>query len=413
MSGREWVILLLLSASAFLNYFDRITLSVAATDIQREFHITNTELGTLHSAFFAAYSICQLSFLAGWVVGRFPVGWVLAGGFFLWTCATAATGLMHLFAAIIVLRVLLGIGESVSYPSYSRILAAGFPEHHRGLANALIDAATKAAPATGALLGGLLVAQYGWRPFFFALGAGTLIWLVPWIRSMPTGALAAREDDSLVPSVGAILRQRSLIFGCLAQFCANYFWYFLMTWLPAYLEKERHFPKQKMAVTAWLPFLSISVFGIISGWASDRLIERGYSRTFVRKAFSGIGMAGSILVIAVAVVRDDTTAIALLTVACAIYGIYASQLFAMVQAIAGPHAAGKWTSFQNGFANLAGIVAPWVTGRVLDLTGQFYWAFVLAGLIVLAGAGFWVFGVGRIEPVSWPRMHTDAHGQSQ
>jgi hypothetical protein len=85
----------------------------------------------------------------------------------------------------------------------------------------------------------------------------------------------------------------------------------------------------------------------------------------------------------------------------------------MVQAIAGPHAAGKWTSFQNGFANLAGIVAPWVTGRVLDLTGRFYWAFVLAGLIVLAGAGFWVFGVGRIEPVSWPRMHTDAHGQSQ
>src|SRR5689334_9121815 len=119
MSGREWAILLLLSASAFLNYFDRITLSVAATDIQREFHITNTELGTLHSAFFAAYSICQISFLAGWVVGRFSVGWVLAGGFLLWTCATAATGMMHVFGAIIALRVLLGIGESVSYPSYS------------------------------------------------------------------------------------------------------------------------------------------------------------------------------------------------------------------------------------------------------------------------------------------------------
>src|SRR5215831_16381391 len=261
MSRKEWVILLLLSASAFLNYFDRITLSVAATDIQREFNITNTDLGTLHSAFFAAYSFCQTSFLAGWVVGRFHVGWVLAWGFFLWTCATAATGMMQAFGAIIVLRVILGIGESVSYPSYSRILAGGFPEHHRGFANALIDSATKAAPAVGTLLGGLLVARFGWRPFFFALGAGTLVWLVPWIRSMPRGALAAPEDGTLVPSIGAILRQRSMWFAAIGQFCANYFWYFLMTWLPAYLEKERHFPKPKMALFAWLPFLAISIAG--------------------------------------------------------------------------------------------------------------------------------------------------------
>jgi MFS family permease len=401
MSRREWTILLLLAASAFLNYFDRITLSVAATDIQREFHITNTELGSLHSAFFAAYSICQISFLAGWVVGRFSVGWVLAGGFFLWTCATAATGMMHVFAVIVVLRVILGIGESVTYPSYSRILSSGFPEHHRGLANALIDAATKAAPAAGALLGGLLVARYGWRPFFFALGAGTLIWLAPWIRSMPRGALAVREDGTLVPSVVAILRQRSMWFGCLAQFCANYFWYFLMTWLPAYLEKERHFPKTKMALFAWLPFLAIAVSDVISGWASDRLIEHGYSPTLVRKTFAGVGMAGSLLVIGVAMVRSDVIAIAILTTACAIYGIYASQLFAIVQAIAGPHASGKWTSFQNGFANMAGIVAPWLTGRVLDVTGEFYFAFLLAGLIAVAGAAFWVFGVGRVEQVEF------------
>jgi MFS family permease len=305
--------------------------------------------------------------------------------------------MMHAFAAMIALRVLLGIGESVSYPSYSRILAGGFPEHHRGLANALIDAATKAAPAAGALLGGLLVAQVGWRPFFFALGACTLLWLWPWIRFMPAGKTAAREDVRLVPSIHAILRQRSMWFACIGQFCANYFWYFLMTWLPAYLEKERHFSKPKMALFAWLPFLAIAISDVISGWASDRLIERGDSTTLVRKAFAGIGMAGSILVILVAVVRNDVAAIAILTIACAIYGIYASQLFAIVQAIAGPHAAGKWTSFQNGFANLAGIVAPWLTGRVLDTTGEFYFAFLLAGLIAVAGAANWVLGVGRIE----------------
>ena len=153
--------------SALINYIDRTTLSVAATDIQRELHLTNTQLGALQSAFFATYALCQLSFVAGWVAGRFHVGWVLAIGFFLWSGATALTGFATAFAMIFALRLLLGIGESVTYPVYSRILASEYPEHHRGFANALIDAGTKAGPALGILVGGLLVSQVGWRIFFF------------------------------------------------------------------------------------------------------------------------------------------------------------------------------------------------------------------------------------------------------
>src|SRR5438270_13762703 len=88
LSGKEWRILALLVISAFINYIDRTTLSVAATDIQRELGLTNTQVGALQSAFFATYAIAQLSFLAGWVVGRFNVGWALACGFALWSGAT-------------------------------------------------------------------------------------------------------------------------------------------------------------------------------------------------------------------------------------------------------------------------------------------------------------------------------------
>ena len=143
LSSKEWRVLILLVISAFINYIDRTTLSVAATDIQRELHLTNIEVGYLQSAFFASYALCQLSFVAGWVVGRFHVGWVLAGGFFLWSGATALTGAATVFVVIFSLRLLLGIGESVTYPSYSRILASEYPEHHRGFANALIDSGTK------------------------------------------------------------------------------------------------------------------------------------------------------------------------------------------------------------------------------------------------------------------------------
>src|SRR5436309_7301204 len=92
LSGKEWRVLILLVISAFINYIDRTTLSVAATDIQRELGLTNTQVGALQSAFFGTYALAQLSFLAGWVVGRYHVGWALACGFFLWSGATGLTG---------------------------------------------------------------------------------------------------------------------------------------------------------------------------------------------------------------------------------------------------------------------------------------------------------------------------------
>jgi MFS family permease len=195
LSVKEWRILILLALSAAINYIDRTTLSVAATDIQRQLQLTNAQLGSLQSAFFATYAFSQFTFLAGWFAGRFHVGWVLAIGFFLWSGATAATGAATGFAMIFALRLLLGIGESVSYPCYSRILASEYPEHHRGFANALIDSGTKAGPAVGILVGGLLVSSLGWRPFFFVLGGGCLLWLIPWFFWMPRGsAVAAREE---------------------------------------------------------------------------------------------------------------------------------------------------------------------------------------------------------------------------
>src|ERR1039458_5106205 len=146
---RGVVILLVLSVS--INYSDRGNLSIAAPLLKDELGISASQLGILLSSFFWTYAACQI--LAGWLVDRFAVNWVLAVGFFLWSIATAATGLIHGFALLLVLRLLLGIGESVAYPCYSTILAAHFLEHQRGLPNALIDAGTKVGPASINALG--------------------------------------------------------------------------------------------------------------------------------------------------------------------------------------------------------------------------------------------------------------------
>jgi len=390
----------LLVASGFINYIDRSNLSVGATNIQNEFHLTSTQLGFLFGAFFWTYALSQFLGFAGWLVDRFHVSWILAAGFFLWSGAMGSTGLARTFAALFATRLLLGFGESVAYPCYSRILVNEFPENHRGLTNAWIDAGTKSGPALGSLAGAVAMAHFGWRAMFVGLGFGSLLWLIPWTMWMPRGkAVAARVERGSVPSVFLIFRHRSAIFSALGLFCANYFWYFLVTWLPHYLETQRHFSKTRMGVFASLAFLAVAVSSVTSGWLSDRWIARGATATRVRKTFAGMGLALATIILPVALVRDARLAMGLLMLACVSYGMFASNVYAITQTLAGPRAAGKWTGVQNGFGNFAGVVGPWLTGWLVQQTGDFYLSFAVAAGVSLTGAAIFVFGIGPIEQI--------------
>ncbi len=121
----------------------------------------------------------------------------------------------------------------------------------------------------------------------------------------------------------------------------------------------------------------------------------------MRKTFAGIGLTLSTIILPVAVVHDAGTATAFLLAACFCFGFYTANDFAITQTLAGPRAAGKWTSLQNGFGNLAGVAAPWLTGLIVERTGEYYWAFAVAAAVVLTGAAIFVFGIGRVEPVRW------------
>jgi MFS family permease len=208
----------------------------------------------LLSAFFWTYSLMQP--VAGWLVDRFDVYRVYAVGFAVWSVAVAAGGLTHSFWALLATRLALGVGESVAYPSYSRILTSAVPEGKRGFANAMIDTGTKAGPALGTFAGGLLVQSIGWRQFFFALGAISLLWIVPWMRAIPKAG--ARHERTAAPPASAVLRRPEawVTFGGL--FCFNYAFYFLLTWLPTYLVRERQFSMRDVGLTGR------------SGWAVRR-----------------------------------------------------------------------------------------------------------------------------------------------
>src|SRR6476469_3975106 len=131
----HWVALGLLVLSVCINYVDRGNLGVAAKSIQDELRFTPEQLGILLGGFFWTYSFCQIA--AGRMMDRWNVNWLYAGGFLVWSVATGITGFASSFAVILCLRFLLGAGESIAYPAYSKIIAETFPESLRGTANAM------------------------------------------------------------------------------------------------------------------------------------------------------------------------------------------------------------------------------------------------------------------------------------
>jgi MFS transporter, ACS family, D-galactonate transporter len=402
MSRREWTVVVLLVVSVVINYIDRSNLSLAVPLMKVQFSLTPVQQGELLGAFYWTYALLQLFGFVGWITDRFAVGWVMLCGYLLWTGSTALTGFATGFAALFATRLLLGVGESVAYPCYSRIFAE-MPEASRGRANALIDAGTKIGPSIGLYIGALILNRHHWPVLFFALGAGGLLWVVPWLGLMPKvphQKVVTNEAASL--SIVKLLGKRCAWGSFIGHFSGNYYYYFLMGWLPNYLVGE-----QKMSIEAAGKLTSAIFFltaaaTMITGWATDRAIARGVTVTRARKRVAVWGLTiGSGLMGLGLVDKNLKLSITVIAVACTAYGVYSANHWAMTQTLAGPRIAGRWSSVQNGVANLSGVASTGVAGLILQFRGSSRMAFAITGAVALVGALAWGLLVDKVEEVQW------------
>jgi ACS family D-galactonate transporter-like MFS transporter len=395
-------VVFLLAVSVFINYIDRSNLSIAAPLLKDELGLSASQLGTLLSVFFWTYGCMQIP--AGWLVDRFEVKWVFAAGFFVWSAATAVTGLLHGFTAWIVIRVILGLGESIAFPAYSKILSSSyFGENKRGTSNAAIMAGLSLGPAIGMLVGGTVVGRFGWRPFFLVLGLGSLLWLIPWLAWMPTGTTSRAPAGEYKVGILDILRERSAWGTSIGLLCMNYVLYFMVAWLPFYLVRSRNLSMNQMARVGGLIFFLAAISALVGGKLSDRWITAGASVTRVRKASMGVGMIGLGISLAASAVTPGDAFIWVLAPAGIFLGMTSCHCWAVTQTLAGPQCSGRWVGVQNFIGSLGGGFAPAITGFVLNRTGQFYWPFLITALVSWLGALTWVFAVGPIKPVQWEK----------
>jgi ACS family D-galactonate transporter-like MFS transporter len=412
----HWLALGMLVLSVGINYIDRGNLGVAAKSIEADLHFAPDKLGVLLGAFFFTYSFCAI--LAGKLIDHWNVLWVYAGGFLLWSAATGLTGLATSFSTFIALRLILGVGESVAYPAYSKIIASTFPEHLRGTANAAIDAGSKMGPALGVFLGVKLINWLSWRYMFLAIGGVSLLWLVPWCLLIPKlSEHHGKKLSAWTPTYPELIKKRALWGTILGLFGGNYTWYLFLTWLPYYFEQERHYTKDRLAVVASLPFWSVGISSMLLGLLADALIRRGYRPGRVRQTFIAFGLLVCCLCMVPAfLVTQEWASVFFFALACFAMGGFSSNHWAFTQLLSGSEAAGKWTGFQNCWGNFAGVIAPYVSGLVLRETHSFVFSFVIACAALLLGVLGYTFVVGDPVPVIWRKtslaLHTDNDPES-
>src|SRR6266568_8503656 len=378
----RWGIVGLLLVSVWINYVDRGSLSVAAPILSEEFSLSPSKVGYLLSAFFWSYTVFQL--VVGWLVDRHDVKWIYAAGFFVWSLAMASTGLANSFAGLLAARLCLGIGESVFLPSVSKIVVRLFPPERRGLPNALVDVGTKVGPALSIYLGGMLLHDYSWRVLFIVVGLSSLLWLLPWIWSMPADPAGSGERRAGGLGMAGILCRRETWGTSLGMFALGYVWIFLITWLPSYLVRERNYSLERMALFGSLPFWGMAMASLAGGWASDRWIARGSTQTRVRKTFAVAGLLlCALLMLPAAMVASQSLSLAFLIASCVSLGLFTSNVWAITQTLAGAEAAGKWTGFQNFIGNIGGVISPVIAGWIVEQTQSFFLAFAVAAVILV------------------------------
>jgi len=383
----RWAIIGVLSAGMIIAYVSRSALSVplALPAFIRSFHLSLTDRGVVNSAFFWTYAVLQMP--AGWLVDRYGVKFPYLLGFTLWSLASASTALTRSIPQLITVQILLGVGQAVVVPASYRWIRYHFVEKERGLAVALYMTGTKIGPAIGTPLAAWLIGMYDWRVMFVLIGLGGLVWLVPWLWLVKNddrelAQVAAKKDGATPIPFGRIMASPVIWGTIIASFCYMYFVYFCMTWMPAYFMERRHLSLGKMGLYTFFSFAGMATVATLAGWAADVLIGRGHNPVTVRKWFTIAGFTVACTELIGARAASLETALVFAVVSLSGLGLATANYWALTQTLIPGAAIGRISGIQNCACSIAGIVAPILTGWLLQKTGS-YEAPMMAILVVL------------------------------
>jgi len=350
----RWVVVGFLFVATGLSFLDRQVLSVAILRIQQEFTLTDVQYGWVNTAFLLSYAL--MFTLGGRLIDRVGSRTGLAAAVGVWSVASLLHGTMTSFGQLLAYRFALGLGEGGCFPGAAKAVQAWFGPQERALANgiAIGGAAIGAvvAPPLTVYFSGL----YGWRGGFVVPGLVGVAWVVGWLllpRPRPNRiAPLTTEPTSFVP-FSTLLRLRPTWVFILIRFLLDPVIYFMMFWIPKYLNQVRQVSFERLGGLFWIPFLALGIANVTGGWLSDRLIARRKPVGQARKAVMGGAAALTMLAPAVSIASSVEVAIGLMAAVMFAHGLWITNFITAISDLFGD----KATSTVVGLSGTAGAVS--------------------------------------------------------
>jgi len=392
--------------AAFICYIDRVNISVAAIAMKETFGWSETVKGLVLASFFVGYLPMQVA--GGWLAYRLGGKLVLGFAVVWWSLFTILTpaAVSVSITLLIITRILLGLGEAVTFPASFVLLSKWVPGNERSRAVALLLSGAPLGVFFAFIASGWIVEHYGWPAAFYLFGVVGLIWVSIWYlgvfenpHSHPrisSGELKLLKDQSHEPgSVGkvpwkALLSRRAVWALIINHFCVNWSTYMLIAWLPSYFRDAQGVSITNAGLYSAVPWLTSFLMMNVAGWIADTLIKRGLPVILVRKLMQTIGLLGTAIFLLLAS-QADTVLLAMLTLSGAV-GLLAFSYsgFGPNALEIAPRYSGILAGITNTVATLPGILGIVITGWLVDVTGTYVSAFAIAAGLNIFGAIVWL-----------------------
>jgi len=390
-SPRAWPLHQRLVAFSFVGcliaFTDRVNISIAAVSMRAQFGWSETQVGWVLSAFFVGYM--PFLFVSGLLARRFGGRRVAGIALIVWSVFTLLTPLAATVSVpmLIAIRIGMGMGEAGLFPAVYDLLGRWVPAHERASATAQFVSGVPLGTIVGLSASGWLIARYGWSMPFYFFGVAGLVWALLWFRYLRHGhpPSSAPEDSIETLQLRSLLLRGAVWAIVAAQFATNWTQHMLLSWLPSYFRDVQGISTAKTGLLSAAPWLAMAVATILCGSLSDRMIRRGIGVSRVRKLMQGVGLLGSALLLyAAGGAHTPAAASLLVTGATAAVGCAVCGFVPAILDIA-PRHSGILVGFTNTLAQIPAFTGVLVTGWLVDSTGSYLAAFMLAGAISVAG----------------------------
>ena len=411
LRGRlRWLLVGWMFAISATAYLDRVNISIAGPILQREFGLSNTQLGYVFSSFVIGYALFQIP--GGRLVDRYGPRRTLLFATIWWAVFTSITALVPSGVSgalwiLLSVRLALGVGEAVVYPSSNRLVSKWIPTTERGVANGLIFAGVGIGAGVTPPLVTYIIANYGWHwSFWISAAIGLVIgavwfWIArdepkqhPWITAEEIQTIKAGLPAAAITASAPALRwtqltrSRSVMAMSLSYFAFGYTAYIYFTWFFIYLTKVRGLDLKSSAIFGMLPFLAMAVGSPLGGWVSDSVTRR-WGRRSGRCVLAAVSMGISAVFLALGPLASDVR-MATLLLAGGAGALYLSQssFWSVSADISGPSA-----GVLSGFMNMGNQIGGALTASLTPILANYFgwpFSFLVTAVLCAMGALSWL-----------------------